>query len=323
MVLKVVLWSIILGVASNAVDTNMYVANTLPTLCPYMHFCERNATKRLDDKEHIACCDSCSCDDHCVEFENCCPDKNITNLPARSLSCKSTTVKLSLRASHTGDPYYRTVDRCPADERNLTLFDKCRGDNLTDIQDYLWVTDSITGRTFQNHHCARCHGVYETEVWDIRTRCTKALHSNFKSVTDILLKENDCGIINTPPKTIDKMVQKYRCFKTGLLMCTETGTNKTLIDACESQSINYFSSSRKFVYKNVYCFMCSKPLNPVQEVCDRKSGEPKTDSSFSFVLSGRRLREDYTIEPFQCDVEEIFDMRLVCIVTPGTHLMIT
>ena len=317
MTFPIAIWLIILGLASNEPDSNVFVTNTLSTLCPYMDYCERNATKPLNaiaDK-YMPCCSPCSCEDDCVAFENCCPDKNVTNLHATPMKCATTVAKtISSIAAATQD-HYRIVDWCPVDERNLTLSQKCRGENRTNINDYQWVSDIVTGKTFQNHHCSSCHGVDQIKVWDIKTSCTEALFSDFKSIGGLLTRTDSCAIINSVPDSLKEIIQKYRCSVKGNSQCKELGTNTTLVDACDSLSVPYYFG-RKNMYKNIYCFICSNSVLTAIEVCEKPSlKDSKTSSSFSIVLRGQSPRDedDIQIQPYQCDIDSIFDVRVVCL----------
>ena len=312
--LQIAIWYVSVVWANPDLETDLYVNKTLSSLCPYMDFCHRKASKVLDDDDRIPCCSPCSCDDDCFEFENCCPDKIIRDPQARPLSCKRSEVKGLGSVTYTpNSPMYRVVDTCPVDERNLTLIKKCRGENRTDIKDYQWVSDNTTGRIFQNHHCSRCHNYNHVEVWNIRTACTSALLSDFKSFADILLNSDDCNIINDVPDTFETLVRKYECIGSpGGSICNETWANMTHIDACDRYWLPYHLDRTSF--KNVYCFMCSRFFGgmSVPEVIEKRDYDTeKTSNTFSLVLNFRTLKYDNDYEAFVCDIDELFDRRLV------------
>ena len=177
----------------------------------------------------------------------------------------------------------------------------------------------MTGRIFQNYHCSRCHNYDHIEVWNIRTACTSALLSGFKSVADTLVNDDDCSIINEVPDSSKTFVRKYQCFgEPGGSICNKTGANLTHIDACARYWLPYFYdfAGKANTFKNVYCFMCSgffRSMSSVPEVCDKgEDGTTKTDVAFGFVLNFRILKAEEDYEALVCDIDELLDMRLVC-----------
>ena len=313
--LLVAVWCAITGMASTVTETDVYVNKTLSNLCPYMNFCHRNASKVFEDDEHKPCCAPCSCEDDCFELESCCPDKVSSHPQAAPLTCKETEVKrLGSVSGPSFYPVYRVVDTCPVGERNLTLVQKCRGENRTDIKDYQWVSDKRTGRIFQNHYCARCHDYNQIEVWDIQTQCIQALQAGFKYVANILMNVVDCNIINVAPDSFETLVQKYICSdEKGVPKCNEIGASLNHSDACATIWLPYVNKNN--IYKNVYCYMCSDyfEFESVPEVCEKSDGEYRTDTNFQLLLNFGNLKDEDDSDATVCDIDEIFDIRLVCI----------
>ena len=302
--------------ADRAADARAYANRTLHSYCPYMNFCHTNATRQPDfiEDEHGPCCLPCSCDDDCVELENCCPDKSISHIQASPLVCKKDEVK-SVRKISYRPLLYRVVDKCPEGERNQTLVKKCKGKQQTELIDYIWVSDSTNGKIFQNRHCAYCHGIDKFKLWNVKTHCEHTFPSNIKSYANLLMNDPDCNIINVAPDFLANVNWKFGCIKWGQSICEKMTTNVTVLDACTMYSMPVIDARTDKLYKNIYCRMCVDPswdstaCFSIDEYFDIKTGK-----GFTFVLDFRNLNEAGT-DRSQCDVDSIFDTRSVCIFT--------
>ena len=114
---------------------------SLIELCPYTDFCTRNATERLLHPVERPCCVPCSCADDCWKPANCCADKQ-TIIPKQPLeSCESVRVKDHNTSDNTLPRYYVTKSCSTADD---PLEEKYNGRLRSIIEDFVWVTDSIT-----------------------------------------------------------------------------------------------------------------------------------------------------------------------------------
>ena len=306
--------SIIQTEADRAADTQAFANRTLQSYCPYMNFCHRNATRQPDfiNDEHGTCCLPCSCDDDCVGLENCCPDKDISHLLASPLDCKEDEVKPVSTIVYR-PLFYRVIDKCPKPEQNPILAQKCIGENRTELTDYIWVSDPLNGKIFQNRYCANCHGVDKFELWNIETDCTQIFPSNINSFANMLVIDPKCNIINVMPEYLANVTWKFRCFNNGQSNCEKTTSNVTLVDACTMYNLPVYESISGFVFRNVFCQLCVDPLWELKTCSsiDNFFGK-RTETSYGFLLDFRNLDEADN-DRLQCDVDCILDTRSVCI----------
>ena len=313
----VVFLSMIQTEADRTADAQAFANRTLQSYCPYMNFCHRNATRQPDfiDNHQGPCCLPCSCDDDCVELENCCPDKDTSHIHASPLDCRKDEVKPG--GINLDNPLlYRVVDKSPENERNLALVQKCRGNNRMELSDYIWVSDTTTGKIFRNRYCANCHGVDKFESWNIKTKCIHTFPSNINSFANLLVTDPACSIINVMPDYLANVTWKFRCIEFGQSNCEKKTTNVTLVDACNMYNLPVQASERRFVFRNVFCQLCVDPLwEP--ETCFSIANffGTRTETSYGFLLDFRNLDETDT-DRLRCDVDSIFDIRSVCIYSP-------
>ena len=112
--------------------------------------------------------DGCKCDEACYKtFSDCCPNYESVCGRQEPLAVKTTPWKCVKRK---GIGYWM-ISRCPADWR-LGQKLKTRCENAPSelsfpAEDFIPVTVA-TGETYQNRHCALCHGVKNYTSWQIR-----------------------------------------------------------------------------------------------------------------------------------------------------------
>ena len=301
-------------------DTLIFVNRTLQSYCPYMNFCHRNATQQLEylDDKQGPCCTPCSCDDDCVEFDNCCPDKDITHIRVHTspLICKSIEVKKNAIVEGPGPSLqFRVVDKCATGEKNETLIKKCSDENRTELYDYIWVSDTESGRVFQNHYCARCHGIERLEMWNVKTYCMHIFPTSIQSFTDMLLNNPRCNIINVVPDHLASVTRKYVCVDLGQSDCEEVTANQTLLDACARYALPFIMPVSGHLYRNVFCLLCIARLDSANgtDICytDNESNDFRTQTGLGFLLNFKDLNED-SIDTLQCDTDAILDIKSVC-----------
>ena len=311
--LVIVLLSPISMETDRTADTLIFVNRTLQSYCPNMNFCHRNATQQLEylDDKQGPCCTPCSCDDECVEFENCCPDKDITHIQKSPINCKDNEVKRSESSRSQSQFQFRVIDKCPIGERNATLNKKCSGENRTELYDYIWVSNNESGRIFQNHYCARCHGDDQTEMWNVKTRCKHTFPFSIQSFADMLLNDPYCDIINVMPDHLASVTWNYFCFDYGQSKCEKYSTNQTIVDACVKYVLPLITDGH--VFRNIFCFLCLD-LEDWSGICniDVMKILIRTESAFSLLLDFKTFIDDGT-DNLQCDTDKILDRRSVCI----------
>ena len=138
------------------------------TICPNTDWCLTEAQQELTYPVHYGpCCTNCNSNDDSMGTNICCSDKTTDYGSPSKRVCKSTIVKK--RGLHKDREFYDGFidginsyfipDRCPTDEQGIDVNEKCLSIDKTTLDDYICVSDTTTDKIFQNHHCAKCHGI--------------------------------------------------------------------------------------------------------------------------------------------------------------------
>ena len=290
-----------------------------PKVCPYTNFCHANATKVHEDtSESEPCCEPCSCEDTCSELGNCCPDKH-TRQTLISAACKDTLTKQGNKL-YTLNSYF-VADHCPAEEKNTTLREKCQSRNKSSVEDYVWVSDKLTGKIFENKYCALCNGVGESLPWSIRTTCKDVLAVPLSETVGFILS-HPCAIINEAPEMLMDVTNRFVCHLPEITQCNETGAwekyDRNLDIACNAlmSTFVYENEHQRRVFKNLFCFICNMGGSP-PTLC-QKLFEPLfvIPSGFTALFDFAFLtqpKESNTVEG-GCDVDEVLDTFTVRII---------
>ena len=268
-----------------AFDGVELVRNIGNSLCPYINYCQTNASGEYNytDEGWRPSCLPCSCDDDCWLLGNCCPDKEEPAEHPLILPCKMSKVK---RSSNEGIPFdmtdilkqrvganYRVIDACPLHETNKTLSQKCNGSETTGsrtLSEYVWVSDSVTGMIYQNIYCIKCHAIEQFWYWKIQTSCMEILDAGVDAET---LLSMDCDIHNVVPESKAALAAKNQCFDYNFedsfdSDCNVTaGLNHQFVTACKRSTWPYLTSFVQsiHVYKNVFCFVCQFGIEAVRD----------------------------------------------------------
>ena len=302
-------------ILSFAFNDRHKVRHLLEEVCPYTNFCHTNARK-IVPTEDIPCCLPCSCDDDCLEFDNCCPDKELINGPRPPIvPCRDSYVKPPNGYSAVYTGFYRVIDSCPSSEDISNLNSKCIRENRTSLEDFVWVSDN-TGKIYQNTYCAECHGVKESIPWQIETTCYDIMRANFGNLREILLSEK-CNIINIPPEYLKTVTDKYTCLnpkKHLYSSCNETGLMDSFDPAVEiacKQSTWPFILD-PYLAKNVFCAMCNYdiPTSSSDKFCTYFDIRGH-DSGFISLIDHTSVSVDTLKETNNCGFDELFDEFMV------------
>ena len=300
-------------------DARQLVRQYGPTICPYTNFCYTNATKILEDtSDKMPCCAPCSCEDNCWDFGNCCPDKDSTNnkdliQPLLSV-CKDPSIK------HFSDMRaYQVIDSCPSGLNNVTLLQKCQFANRTSIGDYVWVSDKLTGKIFENKYCALCHGVVDVLPWRILTTCLDLFTLPFSQADGFILSDS-CEVINIEPESLSDATKKYACQLPRYSKCNTTGFWKDYVEEFDTACNAFTSIFVQYTYlgrrtfKNMFCYFC----NYVEEenvLCPEEflSMDRNIFKSFHVLLDLGLYTESTNVNTIdgQCGIDEIMDNIMV------------
>ena len=209
-------------------DRTEFVKNVGKEICPYTNFCHTNATKALKDDSKMACCLPCDCTETCWKEGICCPDKFEPDSVPSSLECRQTMVKQSVynklkyNGIKFGIPRYRISVSCPSSEANATVVEKCDAKNISSIEDYIWVSETGSGRIFQNRYCAYCNGVTSFVEWNIRATEPDLLYSNFSFLPQFIHSAS-LQLTTEVPKREADVAERYKCYAPEYSRCNQTG----------------------------------------------------------------------------------------------------
>ena len=274
----------------------------------------------------------------CIDTNSCCRGEASESDILSGRVCKSSMVKKreglkSDRDFHDGfvdgiNSYFIT-DRCPAHERDADIRENCNGIKKSTLNDYIWVSDTLTGKIFQNHHCARCHDIKEWKTWNIKTQCNSVNETSFLNITATLYSDN-CNIINIAPDDIAGWSDSDRCFIPTIWYCNQTGNFKIQNDflhrGCNFNMISDFLKENSNVVpgyltekiiidtsKLINCYGCSDgDVRSTKILClarlTRKDRSPCI--GFSALIDYRGAQKDQGRSSV-CALDQIYDAYMV------------
>ena len=306
---------------------NAVASPTLSELCPYNNYCTSNASMILESARNIPCCTQCSCEDDCWRRADCCPDKdNSKKIRPPTEICRDTIVRRFIDRNGRNDTEtilgieeikrYYIIDTCPDKETSEAVVEKCSGESQELLEDFVWVTDSDTGRIYRNTFCAGCHGVTNFVLWDLSTDCIAVVNdaSNFRSAKTL---PNECRLLVSPSKYIKDASTKL-CVFPSESKCNITGVWQTydadIEEKCQAFESPYVKSNtfNAWVYRNVFCFLCNKdPLETKTDACPdfRRIFGRGLGDDFLVLLDHRALREntDEKAKAERCAFEKVYE----------------
>ena len=138
-------------------------------MCPYTNYCSTIAANIVSDHRSVPCCSDCSRDASTwYEAENCCPDLEPAPVMASDLICADTMTKVVYYADSTpfydgysyGIKRYFIVTSCPADFEDEYVHSMCRGDNKTEVDDFLLVSYAVATPSIKTNVLHVCYGIW-------------------------------------------------------------------------------------------------------------------------------------------------------------------
>ncbi|KAL4228530.1 hypothetical protein ACF0H5_011580 [Mactra antiquata] len=316
----------------------------LATLCPYNDFCKTKATKTLapNVSDVMPCCTKCSCEPDCDLFGTCCPDKELTPGVQVKYPCIAINMYYNaprnIRQFGKYDVYYHVINDCPTSQL-LAKYPRCS--QLHSLRDFVFVSDPLTGRIYQNRHCAMCNGVMNYTEWYLTTNCADAIEDRtWEEWSKHVM--TSCEITPLPPDY--SAGHEYRCYGSTVRhvqVCNYTGVWKTMDTeiqvACEYENPKLHSiyhhdvtNAGTITYQSPYCKLCnSKEGEDWSDLCKQLLPPFKALNSRHFKGIGILINffnEDVTNEERpQCSRAELWDpfqkscMAITCPVSTIHH----
>jgi hypothetical protein len=261
-----------------------------------------------------------------VETGSCCPDMPLSGDFGPKYPCRHLWdfgKDVAVPRAEFGDNWYHVIDACPNFAEDPS-YQKCN--QPTEIQDYVMVTETRTGRVYRNKHCAECNGIRNYVSLNLRIVCKDMLSMAKLSTQrqrEKYVMEN-CSLmvhLKTKIKGMSHCVPKSETITT----CNITGKwdfyNKELDEGCKANNIDRNTIFMNFpggnYYANVYCYLCNvnSLFHKEVDTCEI-SNERKDDKSgiiSLFVILDANLWTEETVanEGGRCQLTQIWDPYMV------------
>ncbi|XP_005098380.1 uncharacterized protein LOC101853386 [Aplysia californica] len=221
-------------------------------------------------------CGRCHCDLLCVFYRDCCPDVilnghvsdyNITNDDVTE--CVGLIPFPYLNRTLELSEYAAMVSRCPRDRQSSPDTDRCHRPDISLMDQTFPVYSDITGHTYRNIYCARCHGLdlghvsnWTVDLWcdttpELLIQRTRTREDIFKLLFSYDgVNATGCHVAYTP----DGRGSQRTCTTRDQQVtsaCNVSGQveyfPKDMEDACASYT-SVFGSA----YRNMFCYLCNK-----------------------------------------------------------------
>ena len=199
------------------------------------------ASKNVSDEKAEPCCGQCSCDEDCVERQNCCPvftpssttvsnlnNTGISTIGVRQQECilpvwnPSVHVVADYRYNNYGLRTYHTFATCPENYDNHDIKTLCERNIATTVEDVQIVSDHQQF-AYKNKYCAICNGVKEYIEWDLIVDCDQTSNASIElALSDELNSDSfkNCMQTSKPPtETLEKVTGCRKGYDT----CNTTG----------------------------------------------------------------------------------------------------
>lgn len=293
--------------------------NIIGRFCPYTDLCQQNASAvQGDPRQYEPCCSKCSCSEDCWETNSCCPDK--ANTKSTDFACKSPVVKTGKREIPIYYVFrgYYIIDKCPDSEKDENIRRACSKELVNSLEDLIWVSDTASGKIYQNLHCASCNNISTWRMWNIRTDCETVLDANFANLSDVIFT-GVCEIINEPPDDEHIIADNFKCLIPSISVCNQTGLwrqyDEDIALACAKYNFS-FVESRVFsrymiVYKNPFCYVCNKDNQfTADTLCPTWEGGRHSDVSFNALIDFTKIQKE-PAPVSKCLPDEMYDKYMV------------
>ena len=325
----IVILCLVYVLSLNVYNDSQRLQDIVSSYCPYINFCHAVSRQTVDAVQNYSCCAGCSCEDECWKYDTCCPDKENISKHIPGAACKTTLIKQDKDEKALpvlGYKRYRIEDSCPPSEINISLARKCSGAFYNSTDEFVWVSDKVSGKIYQNRYCALCHGVTDFISWLIRTSCLEVLMTDTSNFMDIILSDH-CTSVNEATSMEETRARTFACDSPHFSECNVTGFwtkyEESIDKACKWSYWPYFHklSITRVVqsYRNIFCYICNSPEQKQVsgDYCEVQSihSERKNFLSFSALIDVKDLLDMNTGRNTRnrCGVNEIWDFYTVSV----------
>ena len=243
------------------------------------------------------------------------------NPQGNPLSWKKTCLPLNngATARYLG---YAVSNTCPKNWTEMSVHQKCKDMNQSDLLNSLPVFDKDSHITYRNIFCARCNGAVNTTYWMLQFDCRKWFNSTAFNLSDSMdFLHTNCTVIKSPSLFQQKYLERciprfYDCFKVS------QEKNQSY---CQKECLRYAFpfcervKGRITRFRNPQCALCNglKPyyLDTECKVGNGPVSPPLTilfdfssTSKYSIVVDDKKLNLKQNIKHvWSCAVNEVYD----------------
>lgn len=260
-------------------------------------------------------CPACYCDEWCHVLKDCCIDIQL----AETLSHVTTNYSHVISTMYCSSGIlvgptpnnmrveYVVINSCPGHYDNHLVTSSCQNTiDYHNISTFGIVTSSTSKLSYKNIFCAICNGDTDIKTWDLFIpECQLDNFTDFSRAesTRFLLKmaiASSCSIGMKP----DSSLMPRRCPKKHRrVTCTNDlpGTFDFDLEwACDNTELAHLVNSLTS-YKNLFCFLCERPLTAEETSCNISMDSPKNTLLKKGCDQGRQLYQTlYPEKNFYC-----------------------
>ncbi|GFO25550.1 adhesion g protein-coupled receptor e2 [Plakobranchus ocellatus] len=235
-------------------------------------------------------CQTCHCDTMCQIYRDCCPDVllkyNITydDSPIVTDCVVDKAVVFDPRELDYQN-YQTMVTKCPSlDKVSLRSFkeekEKCENPNISDQEQSFPVSSPLTGFTYRNIFCARCHNdSHVLDNWGSAVDCHRSagplistthtredLYKKLTTTSSVLATQCELQYTRPSPTRIedgqmDTPLESYKRLCSSVSppitdVCNATGLSR-IRDAELEEACTLYDSVFDGKYRNMFCYLCN------------------------------------------------------------------
>ncbi|KAK7103267.1 hypothetical protein V1264_018202 [Littorina saxatilis] len=290
-------------------------------LAQHRRYCETSRTCVGLDLGRCGYCKPCQCDDHCLQYGDCCPDKlleNMTEVQPYEIKadCRDNLYRgytpEQRKARIANATSYMMTATCPP-FASVEAVRACSDQSNSLPVSVQTKSEKWGVHVFANARCALCNGVESSFIVPWKTVVLCKYDTNFTASTagdkaTEAADHRDCFIVHYPPPSLPPPRQCYYD-NTVISSCNVTGRWSSRDDFLERACAAYLDpkEAEGQLFQNVFCYLCNTADPHLFDLCAREHGlDPMPFSAlldFSGAIYGRSGPE---IER-KCAESEVYD----------------
>lgn len=172
--------------------------------------------------------------------------------------------------------FYWLVSNCPHQAQNTSLYKKCK-DPDKKVESHRPVYDPVTGFSFRNIYCARCHNAGHTEPWEVRVgslgyvRLNELFLVSYQNIISMGIELNHPRsrfLLSYQPNDRSQARKCFSDYSKNENYCNETGKWKNYDANIEELCRSYTNPVGPFAFKNLHCAVCNGAPFDIDDGCE-------------------------------------------------------